>query len=527
MKQFSELYLRLDGSNSTLDKIAALEDYFAQAPDKDKLWAIALFSGRRPKRPVKVTLLHEWAAEAAGYPLWLFEESYHATGDLAEAIALFLPPPSRSQEQTMTLADWMLWLGKLASQSESQKKELILWAWDGFDFAERFIFNKFITGGFRVGVSRNLIIRALSRHTHLPENQVAHRLMGEWHPESTTLEALLGSEHDVAASRPYPFCLAYPLEKTEDLGEPQLWQAERKWDGIRGQLILRRGQLFVWSRGEELVTDRFPEFEPLACLLPEGTVLDGEILPVLKDKPLPFQTLQTRIGTLKVSKEKLKNCPVVFMAYDLLEWRGQDIRSLPLYERRTKLEKLVQAVAHPVLCISQVLEGMNWQELDNERKNSRLYGSEGLMLKRKDSTYQSGRKRGEWWKWKLDPMTIDAVMIYAQAGHGRRANLYTDYTFAVWDGDKLVGFTKAYSGLTDQEMLEVDKFIKNNTIEKFGPVRVVKPEMVFEIGFEGIARSNRHKSGVALRFPRILRIRLDKKASQANTLQDLLSLLNE
>jgi DNA ligase-1 len=366
---------------------------------------------------------------------------------------------------------------------------------------------------------------------------IAHRISGNWDPMTTNFSDLL-SEHAVTTdhSKPYPFYLAYPIEdEVSTLGDPHEWQAEWKWDGIRGQMIKRNNELFVWSRGEELMTEKFPEYHALKNHLPNGVVLDGEIL-VAKDPsplergrgevfPLPFALLQTRIGRKNITKKQLTEAPIHFFAYDLLEYEGNDMRETLLVERRILLEKIVKEINHPALLLSPVISFTTWEELTNLRMQSRNIGSEGIMLKRKDSIYQVGRKRGDWWKWKIDPLVIDAVMIYAQKGHGRRSNLYTDYTFAVKDGDKLVSFTKAYSGLTDQEFSQVDSFVKRNSLEKFGPVRTVKPELVFEIAFEGIAASNRHKSGVALRFPRINRWRKDKVVEEINTLDDLKKML--
>jgi DNA ligase-1 len=370
------------------------------------------------------------------------------------------------------------------------------------------------------------MVNALSKAVDLPSSVIAHRISGKWDPSTTSFDELLGenaylSDH----SKPYPFYLAYGLEGDANaLGDPQEWIAEWKWDGIRGQLIKREGQLFVWSRGEELITDKFPEYHVLKGLLPDGVVLDGEILP-FRESPLPFAILQTRIGRKNVSKKNLQEAPVIFLAYDILEFNGEDIRGLSMAGRRKLLERIVAEVSHPAIQLSPAIEFSDWKELKEIRTGARKMGSEGIMLKRKNSIYQSGRKRGDWWKWKIDPLVIDAVMIYAQKGHGRRSNLYTDYTFAVRDGDKLVSFAKAYSGLTDKEMAEVDNFVKRNSLEKFGPVRTVKPELVFELAFEGIAASNRHKSGVALRFPRISRWRKDKKPDEINTLDDLRKML--
>ena len=353
--------------------------------------------------------------------------------------------------------------------------------------------------------------------------------MGAWHPDDTTWEALIEAE-DLGAdlSRPYPFFLAHGVEgDPSSLGPPEDWSAEWKWDGIRGQIILRGGSHFVWSRGEELITDRFSEFAPLSKFLPEGTVLDGEILAWKDEAPLPFNVLQTRIGRKTVSKAVLAKAPVILYAYDLLEWQGKDIRDRPFKERRQLLETLLYSLPNDLpLRLSPSLGFESWTALADIRSTARAHHAEGLMIKNRQSRYEVGRKKGAWWKWKLDPLTIDAVMIYAQAGHGRRANLYTDFTFAVWQGNDLVPFAKAYSGLSDAEFRDITAWVRKNTLQRFGPVRQVTPEHVFEIAFEGIHHSTRHKSGVALRFPRMARWRKDKSPQDANTLEDLKDLLN-
>ncbi len=528
MRHFAYLFRQLDQTTKTNDKVEALAKYFEAAEDGDKLWTIALLSHRRPKRTVKTTMLREWAAEVSDIPLWLFEEAYHVVGDLAETIALVLPQQGAVTDAS--LAYWIEFVKDLGKVEEVERKQRVMLAWQMLGESERFIFNKLITGGFRVGVSQKLMTRALSKYTQIEENILAHRLMGDWTPDSTTFaELVLGDDPLDDISRPYPFYLAYPLEDDpQTLGSPDLWQAERKWDGIRGQMIIREQEIFVWSRGEELVTDKFPEYHILRNLLPDGTVIDGEILPYKDGIPLSFQTLQTRIGRKNITQKVLEKAPVIMMAYDLLEHEGEDIRELPLQERRKRLEKIVkESKAKQVLKLSERVEFERWDDLARERITSRDHHSEGIMLKRLDSHYQAGRKKGDWWKWKVEPLLIDAVMIYAQRGHGRRANLFTDYTFAVWDGESLVPFTKAYSGLTDKEIKELDAWIKKNTIDRFGPVRSVTPAHVFEIAFEGISKSKRHKSGVALRFPRINRWRLDKKIKEANTLGDLQRMLDQ
>ena len=523
MRSFTELFTALDQTTKTLDKIKALVAYFENAGDRDKLWAIALLSHRRPRRSVNATLLGSWASELAGLPPWLFDESHHVVGDLAETISLVLPPPGTISSESLTY--WIEFIQTLEPLSVEQKKEKIRWAWDRLEPMQRFVFNKLITGGFRIGVSQQLMVKALAKHAEVKENVVAHRLMGNWSPAFSNFQELVLSEDTQDLSRPYPFYLAYALEgDVSDLGNVSQWQTEWKWDGIRGQAIVRNRELFIWSRGEELVTDKYPEFAVLRDLLPDGTVIDGEILPFRDDQPLSFNKLQTRIGRKVLNQKLLKEVPVAFVAYDLLEWNGEDVRHWPLEQRRKQLAQLCP-VASAVLKLSPTVTVDSWEELAQERMRARELYSEGIMLKRKDSVYRDGRRRGDWWKWKIDPFTIDAVMIYAMSGHGRRANLYTDYTFAVWSGDQLVPFTKAYSGLTDEEIRSVDRWVKQNTIEKFGPVRSVKPQLVFEIAFEGIAKSTRHKSGIALRFPRIHRWRKDKPIQEANTLEDLVKLL--
>ncbi|MEQ8824691.1 MAG: ATP-dependent DNA ligase [Filomicrobium sp.] len=526
MKHFAELFSALDQTTKTNAKVAALATYFREAPDDDKLWTIALLSHKRPRRTVTTTLLREWAAEAAEIPLWLFEEAYPVVGDLAETIALVLPMPVAESDNSMS--DWIKVIKGLEGKDDNEKKHQILLAWQALGSTERFLFNKIITGGFRIGVSQKLMTRALAQATGIDEPLLAHRLMGDWSPETKTFtELVLSDDPRENLSRPYPFYLAHPVEGEPDaLGPPEEWIAERKWDGIRGQVIIRGGEIYVWSRGEELVTDRFPEFSPFKDFLPDGTVLDGEILPWREGHPLDFQTLQTRINRKSVSKKLLNEAPVVLKAYDLLESGGQDIRDHPFSARRQALEDLVaRNNVGGTLMLSPVVPFQSWADLADERAMSRDYGSEGLMLKRKESPYLAGRKKGDWWKWKVNPLTIDAVMIYAQSGHGRRANLFTDLTFAVWRGNELVPCAKAYSGLTDAEFNELTRWIRKNTLERFGPVRSVNAEHVFEIAFEGIQRSSRHKSGVALRFPRIHRWRRDKPIEEANTLSDLEALL--
>jgi DNA ligase-1 len=533
---FSSLVNILGTSTKNTEKLNALQQYFSTASDSDKVWVIAIFSGRRPKRIINATTLQQWCVELIDLPLWLFEESYHTVGDLAETIALLLPPPTTrrtTKGELYTLSYYLEQFVVLEKQEESIKKDFIISTWMQLNQEERFVFNKLITGGFRIGVSQKMMVNALAKTTQIEASTLAHLISGNWDPSTIRFNDLMSQ--DTAGkddSKPYPFYLAYALEdEPQSLGDITDWQAEWKWDGIRGQIIKRNGELYVWSRGEELMTDKFPEYQILKTVLPDGMVIDGEILPTQHLKPLPFSLLQTRIGRKTITKKQLQEAPISFFAYDLLEYNTIDIRTKPLEERRQMLENMIhqlltnQPHLANIIQLSSTIQASGWDELIALRQGSRDMGSEGLMLKRKSSPYQVGRKVGDWWKWKIEPMVIDAVLIYAQKGHGRRSNLYTDYTFAVKDGDKLVTFTKAYSGLTDKEFNEVDAFVKANSLEKFGPVRTVKPALVFEIAFEGIAASARHKSGVALRFPRMNRWRKDKKADEINTLDDLKNML--
>lgn len=528
MKHFSELISAIEITNKTNAKINALVDYFKSAPERDKLWMITLFTGKRPTRPVKTTLMRQWCLEITGYPEWLFLESYSSVGDLGETIALMLPDPTHHIEKS--LSDWMSELIALRPKSEAEKKEYVLNAWSGLQMQERLIFNKLIGGSFRIGISKKTLVNALSKYSGIDANQLMHSIIGNWDLNSITFEELLHGEHiNYDNSKPYPFCLAYSLEKDlDDLGAPKEWQVEYKWDGIRGQIVKRNNEIFIWSRGEELVTSQFPELVTAMETLQDDFVIDGEILALKENAVLLFNDLQKRLNRKNVSKKMMEDIPVGFYVYDVLEWNGDDIRERPLEFRRAILEKLMTSANLPnYIVISEMICFKNWSELDAIRNQAREFNSEGLMLKQKNSPYHTGRKKGDWWKWKVDPLTIDAVMIYAQKGSGRRSSKYTDYTFAVKKDDGLVTVAKAYSGLTDKEITEISRFINKNAIEKFGPVRTVKPELVFEIAFEGIALSNRHKSGVALRFPRILRWRRDKTVADIDTIEQVKLLITQ
>lgn len=503
----------------------AIERFLQEAGDRDKLWFLALFTGKRPKRNVSTTLMKQWAMEITGLPEWLFLESYAAVGDLGETISLILPSPSASSARS--LSEWMEEIMRLRDTDDAQKKQFVLEAWRSLPHIERFIFNKLLGGSFRVGVSAQTLINTLARFYTIEPSAVAHSIMGDWKIGEVGFDALvLGEYTDTTASKPYPFCLAYALDKEPDeLGNLSDWQAEYKWDGIRGQLIKRGGQVFIWSRGEELVTGQFPELRDELLKWQGDFVIDGEILAFADGQVLPFSELQKRLNRKTLSRRMLDETPVSIYAYDLLELDGDDQRQLPLRLRRARLEQLFAANPTSFLRLSPVIRTADWKALEAVRAAARDSNSEGLMLKHCESPYHTGRKKGDWWKWKLDPLTIDAVLIYAQKGSGRRSGYYTDYTFAVRQEDQLVTIAKAYSGLTDKEIQEVSRFVNRNAVEKFGPVRTVKPELVFEIAFEGISLSNRHKSGVALRFPRIVRWRRDKTVADIDDIEEIRKLI--
>jgi len=542
MRDFAALYAELDETTATNRKLEALQRYFEHAAPEDAAWAVYFLAGGKPRQAVPTKVLRESAIAYAGLDEWLFDECHAAVGDMAETIAHILPPPTR--DSTLGLAAWMEErIGPLRGADPETIRAALFDYWDQLTWRERFLFVKLIGGAFRVGVSRLLVTRALAAIAAVDAKLIAQRLMG-WtdgrvKPTAAGFLQLIAAqsdeEHKLRGGQPYPFFLAHQLQgEPASLGPLSDWQVEWKYDGIRAQLVRRGGQNYLWSRGEDLITERFPELAALT--LPEGTVVDGEVLiwtgaPGANPAPSPFADLQKRIGRKTLSAKLLAELPAVLLAYDLLELDGVDLRALPQHERRALLETLVTGVAKPQLRISPLVVADNWDDLAGLRAESRARGVEGMMVKARDAQYGVGRTKdvGTWWKWKIDPYAVDAVLIYAQPGSGRRASLYTDYTFAVWDGEgearKLVPFAKAYSGLTDAEIAKVDNAIRRTTIEKFGPVRHVQPTMVFEIGFEGIALSSRHKAGIAVRFPRILRRRDDKTVDQADTLDTLKGLL--
>ena len=532
MKRFAALYSELDRSTATGDKRAALVRYFQQAPPHDAAWALFLLAGGKVtsarQKIAGNAELRAWVAEISDTPAWLVDDSYDQVGDLAETLTLLMDDPVQAGAD-IALADWIeRKLLPVANQPEPVRHAAITGAWRQLAFDERLVFNKLLTGALRVGVSQRLVQQALAEWSGIDIARIAQRMLGSWVPTPGLLAALLSpEERPEDRQQPYPFFLASPLEAEIDtLGPIEDWLLEWKWDGIRLQVLRRQGEVALWSRGEERLDGRFPEIEAAAMALPDGCVIDGELLAWADgdDLPLPFTALQTRIQRLKPGPKTLRDTPVRVLAYDLLELGGEDLRALPLSQRRARLAEVLATLDDPRLRLSPALSVADWHAAALQRDLARERGVEGLMLKRAESVYQAGRRRGDWWKWKIAPLTIDAVMIYAQSGHGRRSTLYTDYTFGVWDGQTLVPVAKAYSGLDDKEILALDRWIRANTIERFGPVRSVRGEQVFELGFEAVNRSKRHKSGIAVRFPRILRWRHDKPASEADTLAQLQAL---
>jgi DNA ligase-1 len=551
--EFARLFATLDQTNSTNDKVEAMRAYFVGAPPHDAAWAVFFLTGRRLKRLIPGAALRQWTVAATGIEQWLLDECYAIVGDGAETAALIFDQWPTVPGDPASLAVWVeeKILPLRNAPAEIQHSQVLTWLRE-LDRWQRLVLFKLLTGELRLGVSQTLVVRALARAVDLPPTTIATRLMGDWTPNAAWFESLRTA--DVTAddlSRPYPFYLASPLEAQADvsgtLGDLALWQVEWKWDGIRAQLVKRAGVVHLWSRGDELITQRFPEIGDAAAAVPDGTVMDGEVLAFLDDRPLPFSALQQRIGRQQHVARKARDVPVVFMAYDVLEYERRDVRMAPLSARRIILESVVgslkpsaplsspdelllpfdldSAAGHRPIRVSPVLHATSFDELAQMRLEARAHGVEGLMIKRRNSAYGVGRKRGDWWKWKIDPFTIDAVLIYAQPGSGKRASLLTDYTFGLWERGELVPVAKAYSGLTNDEIAELDRWIRRHTVERFGPVRHVEPVHVFELGFEAIAKSSRHRAGVAVRFPRMLRWRKDKPASEADTLDALKSLL--
>ncbi|MFW9929858.1 MAG: ATP-dependent DNA ligase [Candidatus Thorarchaeota archaeon] len=534
MKRFIQLIDDMDNTTSTNRKIDILTEYLSEIDDESAIWAIFFLLGKRIKRGISSRLLVEIAYKSLDLPKWLFNESITAVGDTSEAISLLLDLDSPDEKKDHTLSYWIeKRIIPLQKMVEVDQKRLIRKWWNECNRQEIFVLNKLITGGFygRIGVSKGIVLRALEKITEIPKNTLQYRLMGNWEPTKEFYRNILISMDttDADLSQPYPFFLASPLQDSLDsLGKVDEWIFEHKWDGIRAQLIKRKEKVFIWSRGEEIVTGSFPEVKIELKKLPDGIVIDGELLAYYNNEPLSFSVLQKRIGRIgkNITKKILEEAPVRLMAYDLLEFEGIDIRDKPLEERRKMLESLLNTLDTAIL-FSKGLFASSWEEVEMLRTQAREAQAEGLVIKRLNSTYQAGRKRGDWWKYKVDPLSLDVVMLYVQAGSGKRANYFTDYTFAVWSSDKkeLLPIGKSYKGLTDEEIKELDNWIRKNTYEKFGPVRTVKPEQIFELGFDSVIENKRVKSGITLRFSRILRWRKDKTIADINTIDDAKELL--
>lgn len=552
MEDFCHLFRLLEATTAMEGKVQALRGFFQQAAAADGAWALHVLLGRQKRRLITGRRLREICLEVAPWPPWLFDECYRQVGDSAETISLLWTahgetsphqPSEGGVPLTGSLQEWMEGhLPALARLQGEAQAEAVRACWRGLTRDQLLVVNKLLTGGLRVGVSEGLVMRALARLSGLEEATLKHRLMGAFVPTAAAWEALLQvtDSGTIPPSRPYPFFLASPLDASVLETTPaSLWQVEWKYDGIRCQLIHRQGEVFLWSRGEDLINASFPDLTAPAALLPEGLVLDGEVVIWAPEEPHPqaFAALQRRLGRLPPGRQQLRQAPACFVIYDLLERSGEDQRAKPLLERRQQLEDLHQEGLPAPLRLAPLLPLAHWPALDALRDCARQAGAEGVMLKKRDSPYLSGRRRGHWWKHKLEPFRLDAVLVYAQAGSGRRANLLTDYTFALWDrpwnahdGDaespRLVTFAKAYSGLDDKEILRLDQWIRRHTLQRFGPVRAVEPELVFELAFEGIQPSPRHKSGLAVRFPRICRWRVDKGPREADSLAQALALMD-
>jgi DNA ligase-1 len=525
MRGFSELFHDLDGMTKTGDRIDRMSAYFKGADDKDAGWAAWFLAGNRIKGVVRTGELREWVAHRANLPLWLLEESYERVGDLAETISLLVRGNPEAVPMSLSeIVEQILY--PLVSADSIERQNILLNIWNQLRPIDLLPFHKLLTGGFRIGVSRGNLCKALAVVADLAPAVISQRISGDWDPRVRAYERIVGEERaEDTWCRPFPFCLASPLqEEPAILGNPKDWWAEWKWDGVRCQLLSEEGRGMLWTRGDESACESFPELLEMIPHLPKGLVLDGEILAWGAEGMRSFNRLQKRLGRKQPGPALLKKEPVQFMAYDLLKFEGKDLRELTFEERRKRLEKLISSLpAGFPIRISPRVTAESWEDLAKCRLESRDRGVEGLMLKRMDSVYSSGRVKGDWYKWKVDPFVADMVVVGAQLGHGKRANLYSDYTLAVLDEKgEFVTVAKAYSGITDEELKEIDRYVRKNITGKFGPVRSVRPGIVFEVAFEGARSSGRHKSGVALRFPRIQSWRRDKEPDEVDSLNNLL-----
>ena len=523
MRSFTKLFDDIGRSDQEADKIKLIIDYYTKADEKDKIWVMYIMLGGKIKNKLKAKRLKEWACEYAGIPDWLFEESYRFTGDLVETISLILP--EKETESERTFSEWMEFIEKVNRADEDKRKEKIIEAWKSLDHSEKYVFNKLITGSLRSGVNDKVIIKALSELLNIEINAISRRIKSEWNPDKISFKELFsGDDPNDVISKPYPFFTEEVMvTEPEQLGAAVEWLAEWKFTGIRVQIIYRQGVIFIWTKDEDLVTDKFPEFENLKNILPEGIVLDGVLLCYGNGKPLPLSYLKTRTGRKNINRKTMTEFPVVFIVYDILEHEGNDIRNKSLSDREEIISNFKFLITNnDLIKFSQEIKFENWEELRKIRERSGELMAEGILLKRKVTEHLNDSKK-KFLIWKPEPIYIDAVLMYAMKGE--RTDLFTEYTFGVWDERKLVSIAKANSGLTEDEIKEVSEFIKNNTIEKFGPVRTVKPELVFEIAFESISESKRHKSGVVLHFPRIKNWKGGKNIEEVGNIKNLKEML--
>ena len=540
LNKFSKLFEDLDSNNSSNKKVNSLTKYFKLNNNLNNILTIYLLIGKKNKRFISGKSLREYYANIYKIPKWLIDECYSKVGDSAEVISLLLQDKllEKNIKDDISLNELINEiLPKLKKLDENKKKLYIKSLWEKISKDNQLIFNKILSGTFRIGVSKGLVVKAISNMTGVDESIILHRLMGELEPIEETYMFLINQklEQKELDYKPYPFQLANTFdERIKETISVDKYQFESKWDGIRSQIIKRSNNISIWTRGEELVNKTFPELIKIISHFKNDFVLDGEILiwDENKNRPKNFSLLQKRLGRKSPSLKIQKDLPVVFMAYDILEINGKDIRSKILSERRNILEKSFSNLISEdksiigKIKITKLHQISNWIDLEEVKNSARKSNTEGLVIKDKQSEYVPGRKKGNWWKYKIDPMQLDGVLIYARPGSGKRADLYTDYSFGIWEDNKLVKFANAYSGLNNEEIRELDKWIRRNTLEKFGPVRSVKPELVFEISFDNIQISKRHKSGIALRFPRITKWRRDKNIMEADNLENALKMIS-
>ena len=538
MRNFATLFKELDETAQADLKIEALINYFKKVPPEDLAWTVSLLLGRKIKQVISVKRLRKWSVELTQIPDWLLAECLNNVGDLAETISLILPFEGNSEN--IPLHVWIeQCIFPLKDQQEEIQKEKIVSFWHQLNSVERFLFNKLVTGSFHVDIPPKLIIKALSSFCSLNEKYISQRLIGNWVPTAGFFNFLCTSNvSDTMANIPYPFNPVVQLDlKVEDLGNINQWLFEWKWNGIRSQIIKRENKVFIWSHDEDLLNDSFPELYELGSILPDGTVIEGIIIPIRDNILLPSAELKKRIAKRYPVKKILSDIPVSFVAFDLLEFDKEDIRNKSLNQRRNLLKEILNDITDKRIILSGVVECNSWKDLKIARSEAGKKSVDGLMLKRLYSPYsigsetivsamQSGILTTNWYKWKNDPLTINAILLYARLEQGSTSPLFKEYTFALWHDGKLIPFAKTSSGLTDEEIIQVDSFIRKNTLGKFGPVRTVKPELVFKLEFDGIQKSSRNKSGIVVLSPHITRWHHYKKIEEAGSLNSLTILLN-